>query len=184
MVGEIRDGETAEIATNAALTGHLVLSSLHTNDAVTAIPRLFDLGVPPFLVSSTLSLVMAQRLVRKVCKDCITSYSPSEEIYQTINDQLKTLKGEFAQPFRPKLLYKGQGCPSCNYTGYRGRLAIYESFNVDEKVREYIIRKDFSLDGLKKIAFEGGSETMFEDGLKKAEKGLTTIEEILRVMKE
>ncbi len=184
MVGEIRDGETAEIATNAALTGHLVLSSLHTNDAVTAVPRLFDLGVPPFLVSSTLSLVMAQRLVRKVCKDCITSYSPSEEIYQTINDQLKTLKGEFAQPFRPKLLYKGQGCPSCNYTGYRGRLAIYESFNVDEKVREYIIRKDFSLDGLKKIAFEGGSETMFEDGLKKAEKGLTTIEEILRVMKE
>ena len=75
MVGEIRDGETAEIATNAALTGHLVLSSLHTNDAVTAVPRLFDLGVPPFLVSSTLSLVMAQRLVRKVCKDCITSYS-------------------------------------------------------------------------------------------------------------
>jgi len=97
---------------------------------------------------------------------------------------LKIIKGEFAKPFRPKLLYHGKGCPSCNYTGYRGRLAIYESFDVDEKVRAYIQRTDFSLDGLKKIAFAEGTKTMFEDGLVKAELGQTTIEEVMRVIKE
>jgi len=184
MVGEIRDNETAEIAVHAALTGHLVLSTLHTNDAVTAIPRLMDMGVPPFLISSTLNLVIAQRLVRKICPECIESYQPPESIYQTIAQQLKTIKGEFAKPFRPKLLYHGKGCLSCNYTGYRGRLAIYESFDVDEKVRAYIQRTDFSLDGLKKIAFAEGTKTMFEDGLIKAELGQTTIEEVMRVIKE
>lgn len=184
MVGEIRDQETAEIAVHAALTGHLVLSTLHTNDAPTAVPRLFDLGVPPFLVASTLNLVIAQRLVRRICRDCIYSYQPNEETYHLINNQLKELKGEYAYEFKSKLLYKGKGCSSCNYTGYRGRLAIYEAFNVNEKIREYIIRKDFSLDGLKKLAFQMKEETMFEDGLKKAERGLTTIEEILRVIKE
>jgi len=184
MVGEIRDNETAEIAVHAALTGHLVLSTLHTNDAVTSIPRLMDMGIPPFLLSATLNLVMAQRLVRKICSECIESYQPPQSIYQTIDQQLKTIKGEFAKPFRPKLLYHGKGCPSCNYTGYRGRLAIYESFDVDEKVRAYIQRTDFSLDGLKKIAFTEGTKTMFEDGLIKAELGQTTIEEVMRVIKE
>ncbi|NMB92500.1 MAG: type II/IV secretion system protein [Parcubacteria group bacterium] len=184
MVGEIRDNETAEIAVHAALTGHLVLSTLHTNDAPTTVPRLMDMGVPPFLIASTLNLVIAQRLVRKVCPECIESYEPPQSIYQTIDDQLKIIKGEFAKPFRPKLLYHGKGCPSCNFTGYRGRLAIYESFDVDESVRDYIQRKDFSLDGLKKIAFSKGSKTMFEDGLQKAEIGQTTIEEVLRVIKE
>ena len=184
MVGEIRDNETAEIAVHAALTGHLVLSTLHTNDAVTSIPRLMDMGIPPFLLSATLNLVMAQRLVRKICSECIESYQPPQSIYQTIDQQLKTIKGEFAKPFRPKLLYHGKGCPSCDYTGYRGRLAIYESFDVDEKVRAYIQRTDFSLDGLKKIAFTEGTKTMFEDGLIKAELGQTTIEEVMRVIKE
>jgi len=184
MVGEIRDNETAEIAVHAALTGHLVLSTLHTNDAVTAVPRLMDMSVLPFLISSTLNLVIAQRLVRKICSECIESYQPPQSIYQTIDNQLQIIKGEFAKPFRPQLLYHGKGCASCNFTGYRGRLAIYESFDVDEKVRAYIQRTDFSLDGLKKIAFAEGTKTMFEDGLAKVELGQTTIEEIMRVIKE
>ena len=184
MVGEIRDKETAEIAVHAALTGHLVLSTLHTNDSPTAIPRLIDMDIPPFLLSATLNLVIAQRLVRKICPECIESYEPPQSIYQTIDNQLKIIKGEFAKPFRPKLLYHGKGCSSCNFTGYRGRLAIYESFDVDEKVRAYIQRTDFSLDGLRKIAFAEGTKTMFEDGLAKAELGQTTIEEVMRVIKE
>ena len=184
MVGEIRDNETAEIAVHAALTGHLVLSTLHTNDSPTTIPRLMDMNVPPFLISSTLNLVIAQRLVRKICPECIESYQPPESIYKTIDEQLKTVKGEFAKPFRPKLLYHGKGCASCNFTGYRGRLAIYESFDVNEEVRAYIQKPNFSLDGLKKIAFARGSKTMFEDGLQKSEIGLTTIEEVMRVIKE
>jgi len=184
MVGEIRDNETAEIAVHAALTGHLVLSTLHTNDAVTAVPRLMDMSILPFLISSTLNLVIAQRLVRKICSECIESYQPPQSIYQTIDNQLKIIKGEFAKPFRPKLLYRGKGCPSCNFTGYRGRLAIYESFDVDEKVRAYIQSTGFSLDGLKKIAFAEGTKTMFEDGLAKVELGQTSIEEIMRVIKE
>jgi type II secretory ATPase GspE/PulE/Tfp pilus assembly ATPase PilB-like protein len=184
MVGEIRDKETAEIAVHAALTGHLVLSTLHTNDSPTAIPRLIDMGIPPFLLSATLNLVIAQRLVRKICSECIESYEPPQSIYKIIDNQLKIIKGEFAKPFRPKLLYHGKGCSSCNFTGYRGRLAIYESFDVDEKVRAYIQRTDFSLDGLRKIAFAEGTKTMFEDGLAKAELGQTTIEEVMRVIKE
>jgi len=169
MVGEIRDEETAAIAVNAALTGHLVLSTLHTNDAPTAIPRLMDMKVPSFLIASTLNLVLAQRLVRCVCPDCIASYEPTEGIYQTVEEQLKLIKGEFAESFRPKLLYRGKGCPSCNFTGYRGRIAIYESFDVNEEIRAYIQKPDFSLDGLRKLAFSHGSKTMFEDGLEKAE---------------
>ncbi|MFA5392115.1 MAG: GspE/PulE family protein [Candidatus Paceibacterota bacterium] len=184
MVGEIRDNETAEIAVHAALTGHLVLSTLHTNDAVTTVPRLMDMGIPSFLLSSTLNLVIAQRLVRKICSECIESYEPPQSIYQTVDNQLKIIKGEFAKPFRPKFLYRGKGCSSCNFTGYRGRLAIYESFDVDEKVRAYIQKTDFSLDGLKRIAFAEGTNTMFEDGLAKVELGQTSIEEIMRVIKE
>jgi len=122
--------------------------------------------------------------VRKICPECIESYEPPESIYKTIDEQLKTIKGEFAKPFRPQLLYHGKGCASCNFTGYRGRLAIYESFDVNEEVRAYIQKPNFSLDGLKKIAFVRGSKTMFEDGLQKSEIGLTTIEEVMRVIKE
>ena len=184
MVGEIRDKETAEISVHAALTGHLVLSTLHTNDAPTAVPRLVDMDIPPFLVSATVNLVIAQRLVRKICRNCIESYQISEDINKVINEQLVLVKGEQASPYHVKQLYQGKGCEVCNSTGYSGRLAIYEVFNVDEKVRAYIQRSDFSLDGLRKIAFSHGERTMFEDGLKKSELGLTTIEEILRVIKE
>ena len=184
MVGEIRDNETAEIAVHAALTGHLVLSTLHTNDAPTTVPRLMDMGIPPFLIASTLNLVIAQRLVRKICTECIESYEVPESVYETVEKQYQTLKGDYAKPFRPKMLYRGKGCPSCNFTGYRGRLAIYESFNVTEEIRAYIQKPDFSLDGLKKILYNQGETTMFEDGLRKAELGLTTVEEVLRVIKE
>ncbi|MDD3098348.1 MAG: GspE/PulE family protein [Candidatus Pacebacteria bacterium] len=184
MVGEIRDKETAEIAIHAALTGHLVLSTLHTNDAATAVPRLVDMDIPPFLVSATVNLVIAQRLVRKICRDCIESYQVPESVNKIVNDQLTLLKGETASSHHLKQLYRGKGCKACNNTGYRGRLAIYEVFNVNEKVRSYIQKDDFSLDGLRKIAFAQGTKTMFEDGLKKAELGQTTIEEVLRVIKE
>jgi len=184
MVGEIRDKETAEVAVHAALTGHLVLSTLHTNDAATAIPRLRDMGIPPFLISATLNLVIAQRLVRRICRHCIESYPVSQAIYQTIDRQLKILKGDAAKPYHPQQLYRGKGCSYCNFTGYRGRMAIYETLNVDEEIRNYIQKPGFSLDGLKKIAFRKGTATMFEDGLQKAELGLTTIEEVLRVVKE
>lgn len=184
MVGEIRDNETAEIAVHAALTGHLVLSTLHTNDAPTAIPRLVDMNIPPFLLTATLNVVIAQRLVRKICKDCIESYEAPESLYETINQQLKILKGEEVQPYKSKQFYRGKGCKACNYTGFRGRLAIYEILDINEEVREYIQRVDFSLDGLKNIAFKRGMKTMFEDGLLKSELGLTTVEEVLRVIKE
>jgi type IV pilus assembly protein PilB len=184
MVGEIRDNETAEIAVHAALTGHLVLSTLHTNDAPTAVPRLIDMGVPPFLVSATVNMIIAQRLVRRICKDCIESYEVPNTVYESVNQQLKTIKGKLAPVFKPKLLYRGKGCKVCGYTGFRGRLAIYEAFDVNEKVREYIMRPDFSTDGLRNIAFTEGMKTMFEDGLSKAELGLTTVEEVMRVIKE
>lgn len=184
MVGEIRDNETAEIAVNAALTGHLVLSSLHTNDAPTAVPRLFDMNIPPFLVSATVNMIIAQRLVRKICKECIESYEVDSSLCDSVNQQLKITKGKFAPVFKPKFLYRGKGCKSCGYTGFRGRVAIYEAFDVNEKAREYIQRPDFSIDGLRNIAFSQGMKTMFEDGLAKAELGQTTIEEVLRVIKE
>lgn len=184
MVGEIRDKETAEISVHASLTGHLLLSTLHTNDAVTAVPRLFDLDVPPFLVSATVNLIIAQRLVRRICRGCIESYEVPEDVIKVVNEQLQLIKGKTASPYHAKQLYRGKGCQACGGTGYSGRLAIYEILDITEQVRAYIQKKDFSLDGLKQIAFAQGTKSMFEDGLKKAELGLTTIEEVLRVIKE
>ena len=185
MVGEIRDNETAEIATNAALTGHLVLSTLHTNDASTAVPRLMDMNVPQFLVSATLNLVMAQRLVRKVCEECIESEPATEEQIQSITGQLRISAPDKLASFKvPQVLYRGKGCQSCHWVGYRGRLAIFEILDVDAEIREYISQKGFTLEGLKKIMSKQGMKTMFEDGLEKAELGLTTIEEVLRVIRE
>jgi len=185
MVGEIRDFETADIATNAALTGHLVLSTLHTNDAPTAIPRLIDIGLPPFLVAATMNMVMAQRLVRRICSNCIESFEPGEEIKGMINVQLKSSNPVAAQSYKPpSMLYRGRGCQQCNWSGYRGRLAIFEILNINEDIRNYIVRKDFTLDGLRKLVFESGMRTMFEDGLKKVELGVTTVEEVLRVIRE
>ncbi|MBS3903329.1 MAG: type II/IV secretion system protein [Anaplasmataceae bacterium] len=183
MVGEIRDGETANIAVQSALTGHLLLSSLHTNDAPTAIPRLIDLGIPPFLVSSVLNLILAQRLVRKICQTCVYSYQPGPELAQIISNQL----GEKLAPDDkriPRVLYKGKGCETCGSSGYRGRLGIYEALEITPEVKIEISKPTFSLASLRAVARRDGMITMFEDGLDKVQLAVTSIEEVLRVIKE
>jgi len=184
MVGEIRDSETANISVQAALTGHLVLSSLHTIDAPAAVPRLIDMGVPPFLVAAVLNVVSSQRLARKIHRDCIESYAPSPEVLNLIKRQLKELNLDPAKVKIPNIFYRGKGCPGCNYTGYSGRIGLFEVLEIDENIRRLIISPNFSLDALKKQAQSQGMITMFEDGLKKIELGLTTIEEVLRVIRE
>lgn len=184
MVGEIRDGETAEIATQAALTGHLVLSSLHTNDAPTAIPRFIDMGVPVFLVAAVLNCIMAQRLVRKIHLDCIESYEPDEATIKIISEQLNTLGLDVAKADMPNRFYRGKGCPTCNNTGYEGRIGIYELLNVTETIRKIILDPGFSLDKLRYAARAEGMISMFEDGLRKVGQGITTIDEVLRVIRE
>lgn len=183
MVGEIRDQETAEIAVQSALTGHLVLSSLHTNDAPTAVPRLLDMKVVPFLAAAVINLVEAQRLVRRICLGCISSYKPEEALVDTIITQLKELGLDSTYKV-PNRLYRGSGCGSCGGTGYKGRLGIYEILEVNEGLRTLIASPDFTLDALRKMTKELGMITMFEDGLRKVERGLTTIEEVLRVIRE
>lgn len=183
MVGEIRDEETAEIAVHSALTGHLLLSSLHTNDAPTAIPRLIDMKIPAFLVAAVLNAVLAQRLVRRICTMCIESYKPTPEILEAIKRQFAEL-GLEAEYREPKILFRGRGCSMCNGIGYRGRMGLFEVLNVTENVRKLIISPAFSLDDLKKLGKKEGMITMFEDGMRKVEKGMTTIEEVLRVIRE
>ena len=184
MVGEIRDSETAEIATQAALTGHLVLSSLHTNDAPTAIPRFIDMGIPPFLVAAVLNCLMAQRLVRRIHLDCIESYEPDPATIEIIEEQLNALGVPPDAVDVPNRFYRGKGCAVDNFTGYEGRLGIYELLNVTETIRKIIIDPSFSLDKLKQAARGEGMITMFEDGLRKAGQGITTIDEVLRVIRE
>lgn len=183
MVGEIRDEETAEIAVHSALTGHLLLSSLHTNDASTAVPRLIDMKIAPFLAAAVLNVILAQRLVRKICIDCIESFVPSEDLIELIKRQIQELN--LNVNFKtPKVLYRGKGCLNCGNTGYSGRIGIFEVLNIDEDIRKEIVNPNFSLDNLITIAKKKGMITMFEDGLRKAELGITTIEEILRVIRE
>lgn len=184
MVGEIRDKETAGIAVQAALTGHLLLSSLHTNDAPTAVPRLLDLGVPPFLVASVLNLVVAQRLVRRVCQNCIYSYEIEPEVGAVIIAQYQELGIPPEEQRLPRILFRGRGCNVCNFTGYRGRLGIFELLEIDDKIRKLIIAPKFELTALREESRRAGGRTMFEDGLDKVQLGLTTIEEVLRVIRE
>jgi type II secretory ATPase GspE/PulE/Tfp pilus assembly ATPase PilB-like protein len=183
MVGEIRDEETAAIAVHSALTGHLLLSSLHTNDAPTAIPRMIDMKTPPFLIGAVLNTVIAQRLVRKICNNCIQSYVLTKDELDTLKYQIETFTGGKEIKI-PKELYKGVGCEVCGNTGYRGRMGIFEILELDEEMRRMINKPDFSLESLRKRAKEKGMITMLEDGLMKAKLGLTTIEEILRVIRE
>ncbi len=178
MVGEIRDGETASIAVNAAMTGHLVLSTLHTNDAPTTLPRLLDLGVEPFLIASTLNIAIGQRLVRTICSDCKVKKTFTETELSALNDAFPaTLLKDH------KVFYKGEGCARCNHSGYKGRIGIHEVLEVDEKIRELIMRRA-NADEIRKSAIDNGMITMTEDGFEKAIAGVTTIEEILRVFHE
>jgi len=171
LVGEIRDLETAEVAINASLTGHLVFSTLHTNDAVTATTRLLDMGVEPFLVSSAVTGVLAQRLVRLICKHCKTEYT---------GDPAK-LPEDFPHDQGLKL-YKGKGCRECRHTGYRGRTGLFELLNVDDELRQLIVRRRSATEMLV-AARRKGIRLMRDDGWVKCHKGMTTVEEVLRVTK-
>src|SRR3989339_924356 len=177
MVGEIRDAETAEIAIHAAMTGHLVLSTLHTNDAPTTLPRLIDMGIPPFLIAFTANIIVAQRLVRKICEHC------KKEIKLTRTIAADLAKFADIKKLESAVFYHGEGCHRCNNSGYKGRVGIYEVMEVNEKISDQINNRA-NADVIKKIAREQGMSTMFEDGLAKAQQGITTIEEILRVTKE
>ena len=176
MVGEIRDRETAEIAIQASLTGHLVFSTLHTNDASSAVSRLIGMGVEPFLVSSALIGVLAQRLVRAICKECKEEYIPSEELMNDIgykdNGQGAGIK-----------FFKGKGCPKCSQSGYRGRIGIFELMPVDDALRSHITAKA-PREEIKKQAEAMGIVSLKADGLRKAKDGITTVEEVLRLTQE
>ena len=169
MVGEIRDQETAQIAVKAALTGHLVLSTLHTNDAVSTLVRLINIGVEPFLVASAVNVAAAQRLVRRICKDCKESYRPTA-------DELAL----FAPDPGPEALYRGRGCKSCRNVGYAGRMALYEVFSVDAEVRRMLI-DGADGDKIQRYAVESGMVTLKQCGFRQAARGLTTLEEVLAV---
>lgn len=172
LVGEIRDAETAEIAIRSALTGHLVFSTLHTNDAPGATTRLIEMGVKPFLVSSAIQAVMAQRLVRVICKDCKEAYIPDPVILEDFVPDV----AEFAHV----KFYRGRGCESCNYTGYRGRTAMHEIMIMTEEVRELVLRKS-SAEQIRVLAREQGMRTLREDGFLKAQRGDTTLLEVARI---
>lgn len=173
MVGEIRDKETAKIATEAALTGHLVLSTLHTNDAPSAISRLIEMGVEPFLVSSAIDAVQAQRLARRLCKECKEPYRPKKEWLEEIGFPLD---GDEGVP----TLYRPRGCSKCNNTGYKGRIGIYEVMLMNEEIERLAARRASS-EQIKKVALAHGMRTLRQDGFLKAKMGLTSIEEVLRV---
>lgn len=170
MIGEIRDLETAEIAVNASLTGHMVFSTLHTNDAPSAVSRLVDIGVKPFLVSASLRGVLAQRLVRRICPDCTVSYNPTEKELISI--------GMTAGDLSSANFQKGRGCSKCHGTGYRGRRGVFEIFMVNEEIQEMIYR-NVSLVDLRRKVRELGMRTMREDGIRKIAAGITTVEEVL-----
>ncbi len=180
FVGEIRDSETASIAVNAALTGHLVLSTLHTNDAATAIPRLTDMGVEPFLVASTVNLIIAQRLLRKICDSCKTTVTMTQKEIEKHIPRSAIQKHFGAEPVLT--IYQGKGCKVCHHTGYLGRLGVFEVLEVSKEIRKLISEKA-DADEINKKAQDEGMNTMLDDGLDKVLKGLTTIEEVLRVTK-
>lgn len=175
LVGEIRDKETAEIAVNAALTGHLLLSTFHANDAATAIPRLMDMGVQPFLISSTIELIVAQRLARKICERCRYSIDVS---HADIAKKHKVLGKFFSE--KTTTLYQGKGCDACGGTGYRGRTAIFELISVTPEIQELILKNPSSVE-IWNIAKKQGVRSMFQDGLDKVRAGVTTLEELQRV---
>lgn len=176
LVGEIRDSETATIAVNAALTGHLLFSTLHANDSATAVPRLIEMGVEPFLLASTLEVIVAQRLARKICNKCRFSYTiKPEEAQKLFKNADRYFTGN-----EPVVLYRGKGCDSCGNTGYRGRIGIYELLEVTKDLEPLIVARKNSTEILL-AARKNGFMFLFEDGLDKAKSGQTTIEELLRI---
>jgi type IV pilus assembly protein PilB len=180
FVGEIRDSETAGIAVNAALTGHLVLSTLHTNDAATALPRLTDMKIEPFLVASTVNVIIGQRLIRKICEMCKASVNITQsELAKNI--PIETIKKHFENN-KDIRMYKGAGCKVCHNTGYSGRIGLFEILEVSKEIKKLIIEKTDS-DVIARQAISEGMTTMLDDGLEKIKKSSTTLEEVLRVTK-
>lgn len=183
MVGEIRDQETADISINAALTGHLLLSTLHTNDAATALPRLLDMGIEPFLVASTVNVVVAQRLVRKICKSCILSYEATpqdlEQNNLLISDKMKAV----LFPQGKQTFYRGGGCDACHHSGYLGRIGVFEILIVDAAIRKMVL-DGASSDVVQAHAIQQGMTTMFDDAMTKVLQGQTTLDDVLRVVRE
>jgi len=181
MVGEIRDEETAKLAIDCAMTGHLVLSTFHATDSATVLTRLLDMGIEPFLITSTVNLVIAQRLVRKICPKCIESYEiPFSQLAKSIGEDLakrlpKTIEGNIR-------LFRGKGCPFCQKTGYFGRIGIFELLEIKDEIKNLVMAKANATE-INRIAKKMGIKTMIEDGLKKVETGTTTIDEILRVLR-
>ncbi len=173
LIGEIRDQETAEIAVQASLTGHLVFSTLHTNDAPGALTRLVDMGIEPYLVASSLEMVLAQRLVRVICKHCREPLAPAEL------DALRTQMGAEL----PDVLYYGAGCRECQGTGYRGRTAIFEMMVMTEEIRSLLLERA-SVGEMRQVAARNGMRSLREDGWRHVREGHTTLEEVLRVTKD
>lgn len=191
MVGEIRDRETAEIAIRAALVGRLLLSTLHTNDATGAVPRLLDMGVEPFLLASTLALVVAQRLVRRICVTCRESFVPEGAVLRTLESRpdfaatVRVLReqgvlGQADDPLAGVRLFRGKGCRQCHGSGFRGRLGVFELFEVDDAIRGMIMER-CDASAIRAAAIARGMKTMFQDGLAKMLLGETTLEEVFRV---
>ena len=172
MVGEIRDLETAEIAINASLTGHLVFSTLHTNDAPGAVTRLVDMGVKPFLVATSLRAVMAQRLLRRICPNC-------KQVHQPTPSEIRML-GLSEEYVKSHQFYKGKGCRTCGYTGYKGRIGIYEIFTITEDIAKLIFANESS-GVIREAARRNGMRSLRDDALRKAEAGISTLEEVIFV---
>ena len=183
LVGEIRDEETADISINAAMTGHLVLSTLHTNDAATSIPRLLDLGVEPYLVASTVNLIIAQRLMRRICVKCRLSKEVDLASKGSIEGISETLIKKYFGENKTIRVYEGRGCDVCHDTGFTGREGIYEVLVVDDAIREAVVKR-IDANEIMKIAVSSGMETMLENGIQKVKEGITTLDEVLRVTKE
>ena len=188
MVGEIRDGETAELAIHAALTGHLMLSTLHTNDSFGAIPRLIDMGIEPFLLAASLNVVMAQRLVRRVCQHCKADITLPEKLDAEIREELKRLpedvKPKSIDLEKPLTFFRGRGCARCENTGYKGRIAIIEVFQITSVIQKLIIAGGDLISNIRDEAKRQGMYTMKQDGILKALRGLSTVEEVLSVTKD
>jgi type II secretory ATPase GspE/PulE/Tfp pilus assembly ATPase PilB-like protein len=173
MVGEIRDLETAQMAARAALTGHLVFSTLHTNDAPGAVTRLVDIGVEPFLISSGVAGVLAQRLARTICTACKEPFVPPLELLEQFG---------IAKRAKGRNFYRGRGCQACRFSGYRGRIGIYELLLISDSLRDLINEKRSATEIRKAALNNGDLRTLFRDGVEKAAKGITTLEEISRIV--
>ncbi len=185
MVGEIRDKETAELAVHSALTGHLVFSTLHTNDAIGAIPRLLDMGIEAFLLTASINAVMAQRLVRKICSNCKQEVDVPTDVKKIFTDKLQGIPAEEAKgiDLQKIKIFKGKGCKVCGDSGYQGRVAIYEVMAISDKIKNLILERQ-AITKIRDQAVSEGMIFMEQDGLLKVLKGVTTLEEVIRVTKE